>query len=132
MCITTNTIFAQYRSYFVALCIVTIIPIIVVSIFGFFTVRHMKTISVTRSLSSLTRQTISMALFQIVAVLVFNGPNAASIIYSVATANVAKDTYRRAVEQPITSFIATYSYGPFAVTDLFLTFTTNIYSSLFF
>lgn len=55
MCITTNTIFAQYRSYFVALCIVTIIPIIVVSIFGFFTVRHMKTISVTRSLSSLTR-----------------------------------------------------------------------------
>ncbi|CAF1397812.1 unnamed protein product [Adineta steineri] len=114
MCITTNTIFAQYRSYFVALCVVTIIPIIVISIFGFLTVRHMKTISVTRTLSSLTRQTISMALFQIVAVLVFNGPNAASIIYSVATANVAKDSYRRAVEQPISSLIATYSYGPFA------------------
>ncbi|CAF0926469.1 unnamed protein product [Adineta steineri] len=114
MCITTNTIFAQYRSYFVALCVVTIIPIVVVSIFGFLTVRHMKTIGVTRLLSSLTRQTISMALFQIVAVLVFNGPNAASIMYSVITANIVKDTYRRAVEQPITSFIATYSYGPFA------------------
>jgi hypothetical protein len=73
-----------------------------------------------------------MALFQIVAVLVFNGPNAASIIYSVATANVPKDTYRRAVEQPITSLVATYSYGPFAVTYLFLTFTTTIYSSLCF
>ncbi|CAF1333459.1 unnamed protein product [Adineta steineri] len=114
MCIGTNAIFAQYRSYFVALCVVTIIPIIVISIFGFLTVRHMKTISVTRTLSSLTRQTISMALFQIVAVLVFNGPNAASIIYSVATANVAKDSYRRAVEQPISLLIATYSYGPFA------------------
>ena len=122
MCITTNAIFVQYRSYFVTLGIVTIIPITVVSIFGFFTVRHMKTISVTRTLSSLTKQTISMALFQIVAVLVFNGPNAASIIYSVATANVAKDTYRRAVEQPISSFIATYSYGPFAVTYLFAYF----------
>ncbi|CAF0748244.1 unnamed protein product [Adineta steineri] len=114
ICITTNAIFAQYRSYFVALCIVTIIPIVVVSIFGYLTVRHMKTIGVTRLLSSLTRQTISMALFQIVAVLVFNGPNAASIIYSVATANVSKDSYRRAVEQPISSLIATYSYGPFA------------------
>ncbi|CAF4398954.1 unnamed protein product [Adineta steineri] len=55
-----------------------------------------------------------MALFQIVAVLVFNGPNAASLIYQVITTNLVKDSYRRAVEQPITSFIATYSYGPFA------------------
>ncbi|CAF1172999.1 unnamed protein product [Adineta steineri] len=114
MCITTNAIFAQYRSYFVALCVVTIIPIIVISIFGFLTVRHMKTIGVTRTLSSLTKQTISMALFQIVAVLVFNGPNAASLTYSVATANVAKDTYRGAVEQLINLFVGTYSYGPYA------------------
>ncbi|CAF4129643.1 unnamed protein product [Adineta steineri] len=86
----------------------------VVSIFGFLTVGHMKTISVTRTLSSLTRQTISMALFQIVAVLVFNGPNAAWLIYSAVTTNVVKDTYRRAVEQLIASFAATYSYGPYA------------------
>ncbi|CAF1483950.1 unnamed protein product [Adineta steineri] len=114
MCITTNAIFAQYHTYFAGLCVVAIIPITVISIFGFLTVRHMKTISVTRSLSSLTKQTISMALFQIVAVLVFNGPNAASLIYQVITTNLVKDSYRRAVEQPITSFIATYSYGPFA------------------
>ncbi|CAF0926734.1 unnamed protein product [Adineta steineri] len=114
ICITTNTIYAQYRSYFTALCINTIIPIIVVSIFGFLTVRHMKTIAVTRTLSSLTRQTISMALFQIFAVLVFNVPYAASLIYQVITANVVTDTYRRAVEQLIASFAATYSYGPYA------------------
>ncbi|CAF1143888.1 unnamed protein product [Adineta steineri] len=114
MCITTNTIFAQYRSYFATLCVITIVPIIVISIFGFFTVRHMKTIAVTRTLSSLTRQTISMALFQIFAVLVFNGPYTVWTIYSLITANVVKDTYRRAVEQLITSFIATYSYGPYA------------------
>ncbi|CAF1327148.1 unnamed protein product [Adineta steineri] len=114
MCIGTNTIFAQYRSYFTALCINTIIPIIVISIFGFLTVRHMKTIAVTRTLSSLSRQTISMALFQIVAVLVFNGPNASWLIYSAITTNVVKDSYRRAVEQLIASFAATYSYGPYA------------------
>ncbi|CAF1457805.1 unnamed protein product [Adineta steineri] len=114
MCITTNAIFAQYRSYFVALCINTTIPIIVISIFGFLTVRHMKTIAVTRTLSSLTRQTISMALFQIVAVLVFNGPYTAWLIYSVATTNAVKDSYRRTVEQLIASFAATYSYGPYA------------------
>ncbi|CAF3698939.1 unnamed protein product [Adineta steineri] len=115
ICITTNTIYAQYRSYFIALCINTIIPIIVVSIFGFLTVRHMKTIGVTRTLSSFTRQTISMALFQIVALLVFNSPFATWQIYSIITTNAVKDTYRRAVEQLITSFIATYAYGPFAV-----------------
>ncbi|CAF0811261.1 unnamed protein product [Adineta steineri] len=55
-----------------------------------------------------------MALFQIVAVLVFTSLFAASQIYSIITANIAKDSYRRAVEQLITSFIATYGYGPYA------------------
>ncbi|CAF3953917.1 unnamed protein product [Adineta steineri] len=114
MCITTNTIFAQYRSYVTILGIATIIPITVISIFGFLTVRHMKTISVTRSLSSLTRQTISMALFQIFAVLVFNSPYATWQIYTVATANVVKDTYRQTVEQLISSFAGTYVFGPYA------------------
>ncbi|CAF1355951.1 unnamed protein product [Adineta steineri] len=115
MCIATNTIYAQYRSYVVSLCIITTIPITVICIFGYLTVRHMKTIGVTRSLSSLTRQTISMALFQIVALLVFNSPFATWQIYSIITANAVKDTYRRTVEQLITSFIATYAYGPYAV-----------------
>ncbi|CAF0992110.1 unnamed protein product [Adineta steineri] len=114
MCITTNTIFVQYRSYFVYLGIFTTIPIIVISIFGFLTVRHMKTIGVTRTLSSLTKQTINMALFQIFAVLVFNGPYTAWSIYLIVTSNVVKDTYRRAVEQLIASFASTYSYGPYA------------------
>ncbi|CAF3974074.1 unnamed protein product [Adineta steineri] len=114
MCITTNTVYAQYRIYVSGLGIITITPITVLFIFGFLTVQHMKTIAVTRTLSSLTRQTISMALFQIVAVLVFNGPNAASLIYQVITTNVTKDSYRLTVEQSITSFIATYSYGPYA------------------
>ncbi|CAF0811156.1 unnamed protein product [Adineta steineri] len=132
MCITTNAIYAQYRSYFVFLCIFTTIPITVISIFGFLTVRHMKTIGVTRLLSSLTRQTISMALYQIFAVLVFNGPYTAWTMYSVITTNVAKDSYRRAVEQLINSFALNYFYGPYAVNCLFLTFQTNIYSSLVF
>ncbi|CAF3953914.1 unnamed protein product [Adineta steineri] len=114
MCIATNTIYAQYRSYVVSLGIVTIIPITVISIFGFLTVQHMKTISVTRSLSSLTRQTISMALSQIFAVLVFNSPYATWQIYTVATANVVKDTYRRTVEQLVISFAATYGFAIYA------------------
>ncbi|CAF3787850.1 unnamed protein product [Adineta steineri] len=114
MCITTNTIFAQYRSYVAVLGIATIIPITVISIFGFLTVQHMKTISVTRSLSSLTRQTISMALSQIFAVLVFNSPYAAWQIYIAITTNVVKDTYRQTVEQLISSFTGTYVFGPFA------------------
>ncbi|CAF1143925.1 unnamed protein product [Adineta steineri] len=114
MCIGTNTIYAQYHIYVVSLGIVTISPITVISIFGFLTVRHMKTIAVTRLLSSLTRQTISMVLFQIFAVLVFNGPFTAWTIYSLSTANVVKDTYRRTVEQLITSFAANYAYGPYA------------------
>ncbi|CAF0869634.1 unnamed protein product [Adineta steineri] len=115
MCITTNTIYAQYRSYVVFLGFNTAILITVISIFGFLTVQHMKTIAVTRTLSSLTKQTISMALFPIIAVLVFNAPYTAWSIYSLITANVAKDMYRRAVEQLITSFIATYGFGPYAV-----------------
>ncbi|CAF1470731.1 unnamed protein product [Adineta steineri] len=114
MCTTTNAIFSQYRSYFLYLGIFTTIPITVISIFGFLTVRHMKTISVTKTLSSLTRQTISMALFQIFAVLVFNGPYTAWTMYSVITTNIVKDTYRRAVEQLINSFAVTYFYGPYA------------------
>ncbi|CAF0997516.1 unnamed protein product [Adineta steineri] len=55
-----------------------------------------------------------MALFQIFAVLVFNGPYAAWQIYTVITANIIKDTYRRAVEQLINLFIGTYGYGPYA------------------
>ncbi|CAF1090775.1 unnamed protein product [Adineta steineri] len=114
MCIMTNTIYAQYRIYVATLGIVTTIPITAISIFGFLTVCHMKTIGVTRTLSSLTRQTISMTLFQILAVLAFNGPYTAWQIYSVITTNVVKDSYRRAVEQLIASFAATYSYGPYA------------------
>ncbi|CAF1397832.1 unnamed protein product [Adineta steineri] len=114
MCITTNTIFVQYRSYFVYLGIFTTIPIIVISIFGFLTVQHLKTIAVTRTLSSLTRQTISMALFQIFAVLLFNGPYTTWSIYSIITANVVKDSYRRTMEQLINSFAVTYAYGPYA------------------
>ncbi|CAF4136309.1 unnamed protein product, partial [Adineta steineri] len=114
MCITTNTIFAQYHTYFTTLCIFTMIPIIVISIFGFLTVRHMKTVGVTRTLSSLTRQTISMALFLILAVLVFNGPYAAWQIYSIITANVVKDSYRRTLEQLLGLFANTYGYGPYA------------------
>ncbi|CAF1356052.1 unnamed protein product [Adineta steineri] len=114
MCIATNTIFAQYRIYGATLVIITIIPITVISIFGYLTVRHMKTIAVTRTLSSLTRQTISMALFQIFAVLVFNAPYTTWTIYSIITANVVKDSYRRTVEQLIASSAATYSYGPYA------------------
>ncbi|CAF4203717.1 unnamed protein product [Adineta steineri] len=114
MCIGTNAIFTQYRSYFVYLGIFTTIPIIVISIFGFLTVRHMKTIAVTRTLSSLTRQTISMALFQIFAVLLFNGPYTTWSIYSIITANAVKDSYRRTMEQLINSFAVTYAYGPYA------------------
>lgn len=73
-CITTNTIFAQYRGYFIYLGLYTTVPIIVISVFGFFTIKHMRIVAVKRSLTDFTRQMITMALFQILAVLLFNGP----------------------------------------------------------
>ncbi|CAF1067170.1 unnamed protein product [Adineta steineri] len=114
VCTGTNAIFNQYRSYVTYLSFITIIPVIVVSIFGYLTVRHMKTIGVTRSLSSFTRQKISMALFQIFALIAFNGPYGFWVFYTISTANLVKDTYRRAVEQSISSLANTYNFGTYA------------------
>ncbi|CAF0841644.1 unnamed protein product [Adineta steineri] len=55
-----------------------------------------------------------MAIFKIFAVLVFNSPYATWQIYTVATTNVVKDTYRQTVEQLISSFAGTYVFGPYA------------------
>ena len=47
---------------------------------------------------------IHMALFEIFAVLLFNGPYAIGQIYSISTANLAKDAYRQAQEQLVNTF----------------------------
>lgn len=114
-CITTNKIFAQYRSYFIYLGVYTTIPIVVISVFGFLTFRRMRTLAIRNSISSITRQMIHMALFQIVAVLIFNGPYTIGQIYSIGTANLIKNSYRKAQEQLVSSFFAIYGYGPYVV-----------------
>ncbi|UJR18930.1 hypothetical protein I4U23_022059 [Adineta vaga] len=119
-CVTKNTIFAQYRSYFIYLGVYTSIPIVIISIFGFLTVKHMRITAVKRSLTALIQQMIMMALFQIFAVLIFNGPYTAGQIYFISTANSVKSAYQRAQEQLVNSFFAIYGYGPYAVKDLFL------------
>jgi hypothetical protein len=65
--------FAQYCSYFIYPGVYTFIPVAVISVFGFLILRHMRTIVIRRSLSSLTWQMIYMALFHILDVLLFNG-----------------------------------------------------------
>lgn len=71
------------------------------------------------SISVVTRQMIYMALFQILAVLLFNGPYTVGQIYSISTANLTKDAYRKAQGQLVNSFFAIYGYGPYVVGNVF-------------
>jgi hypothetical protein len=128
-CVTTNTIFTQYRNYFIYLGLYTLIPVAVISTFGFLTVKHMRITAVKHSLTVFTRQMINMASFQVIAVLIFNGPYAVWQIYSMNTASVSKAAYQRAQEQLANTFFAVYDYGPYTV-KIFL-FTKIIIITLF-
>ncbi|CAF1444198.1 unnamed protein product [Adineta ricciae] len=120
MCIMTNAIYAKYRSYFTYLDIYTLIPVIVISIFGSLTYYHTTRFGTGRTLSAFTRQMVKMGLFQTIAVILFNVPYTGEQIYFLTTTNLVKDAYRRAQEQLVTSFFAVYGYGPYMASLIFV------------
>ncbi|CAF1624438.1 unnamed protein product [Adineta ricciae] len=117
-CVGTSSIYTQYyRGYFVNLGLYVFIPVVFISIFGFLTYRNLRNITSNRNpVCALTRQMIHMTLSQIGAVLLFNGPLAIFLAYSVGTANVKqKSIFRQAREQVAQSFFGVYTYGTYSV-----------------
>lgn len=124
-CVTTNGIYALFRSYVILVGFYFIIPIIIVSVFGFLTYRQLQrlTIQQRRSLSALTKQMVQMVLFQIITVLVFIAPHAIATIYFIATAAVNKSPFRLAVENVIQVVFNMYGYGALSVGKVLLCIT---------
>ncbi|CAF1103799.1 unnamed protein product [Rotaria sordida] len=112
-CQTTNTIYAQYRSYFTILGLSNIIPILIISLFGYLSYRniHRFNINQQRTLSIFNRQTIKMALFTISIVLLFQAPYTIAQIYFTSTANITKNIYRQTQEQLANVFFFIYAYN---------------------
>ncbi|CAF0973906.1 unnamed protein product [Adineta steineri] len=116
-CQTSNTIYRTYRSYFTILVLNIIVPITIISLFGYLTYKNMHTLNTDGQyrLSTLTKQTIRMALYETIIVLLFKCPFGIAQIYLVSTANIVKDVYRQTKEQFITLFFYFYVYNANAV-----------------
>ncbi|CAF1305617.1 unnamed protein product [Rotaria sp. Silwood1] len=111
-CQTTNTIYAQYRSYFTILGLSNIIPILIISLFGYLSYRNMHRLHINqRTFSIFNRQTIKMALFTISIVLMFQAPYTIAQIYFTSTVNIAKSIYRQTQEQLANVFFFIYAYN---------------------
>ncbi|CAF1074318.1 unnamed protein product [Adineta steineri] len=116
-CQTSNTIYRTYRSYFTILVLNIIVPVTIITLFGYLTYKNMHTLNTDGQyrLSTLTKQTIRMALYEIIIVLLFKCPFGIAQIYLVSTANIVKDVYRQTQEQFITLFFYFYVYNANAV-----------------
>lgn len=117
MCITTNPIYAKYRTYFIYLILTTLVPLIVIILFDILTYRHIHLHTIQkrhRLLSVLGRQMTKMTLFHIAAVFIFQAPFAVSQSYFLTMA-ISKDPIRGAQEQIIQQFFNVLGYGIYAV-----------------
>jgi hypothetical protein len=117
MCITTNSIYARYRTYFIYLILTTLVPIVVIILFDILTYRHIHLYSLQnrhRLLSVLGRQMTKMTLFHIAAVLLFQAPFAIAQSYFLAV-GISKDSVRGAQEQIVQQFFNVLGYGIYAV-----------------
>ncbi len=117
-CVSTNAAYTQYRTYFIPFGLLTVIPIGIVSIFGYLSYRqlHREHLQVRqRTLPRLTRQMTIMAIFQIINLLVFTTPFAISTAYFLVQANFVKDAYLQAQQQFAQLFFSVLLYGIYAV-----------------
>jgi hypothetical protein len=143
VCRTTNTLFAQYRSYFVTVALGNIIPVTMMSVFGFLTYRQLHTSEEINnhcshrrrslSLSHLVRQMTNMTLIQVIIVLLCQTPFVIVQVYAYATDGIVKDTLRQAQEQVVQMVAVTLSYGSYAVSSLKLLYKmqSNYYIRFF-
>lgn len=116
-CSTINIIYSQYRTYFLNLGLYLILPITIISLFASLTYRRLQMLNIhqRRSLSVLSRQTIHMALVQIIIVLLFMAPYGIATVYFVSTADLKKDTLRFSQEKVAQLFFLLYAYGTYSV-----------------
>jgi hypothetical protein len=116
--VSTNAAYTQYRTYFIPFGLLTVIPIGIVSIFGYLSYRHLHREHLQvrqRTLPRLTRQMTIMAIFQIINLLVFTTPFAISTAYFLVQANFVKDAYLQAQQQFAQLFFSVLLYGIYAV-----------------
>lgn len=124
-CVSTNAAYTQYRTYFIAFGFFTVIPVSIVSIFGYLSYRHVNSQLLRErqhSTSRLTRQMASMALFQIINVLAFSIPFATTQAYFLARVNVTKNAYPLAQEQFAQLFFNVFLSGLYGVRYLLILF----------
>lgn len=127
-CIITNAIYAFYRCYFVVPVLTIVIPISMMSAFGFYIYRnlHIQALHENHMLSNFTKQLTKMVLLQIASVLIFQVPYGFFTVYSLATTSVVKDAYRQGQERLTSTFFSIYVYGLYTVKD----YLTNIIFSI--
>ncbi|CAF4233673.1 unnamed protein product [Rotaria socialis] len=116
-CVSTNGAYTQYSTYFIAFGLFAIIPVSIVSIFGYLSYRHVHSQLLEdthRPLSRLTKQMTSMALFQIINIVGFSIPNGIIQAYFLASANLNKDPHRQAQEQFVQLFFNVLLCGLYA------------------
>ncbi|CAF1291205.1 unnamed protein product [Adineta ricciae] len=124
-CRTTSKHYSQYRNYFVVIAFSTIIPLIIIGIFGFLTYRQLHAIDSDQHtvvvvhrrsarLSHLTKQITNMILVQIMIVLCCETPFAVVQIYTCATKHMSKSALQQAEEQLIQMVVVTCNYSTFA------------------
>jgi hypothetical protein len=126
-CVTTNAVYAKYRTYFIYLFLTTIVPLILIILFGILTYRHIHIHSIQtrrRLLSALTRQMTAMTLFHIAAVILFPAPFGIAQCYFL-TVGISKEPVRGAQEQMIQQVFNVLGYGIYAVGKVFS--NTKIY-----
>jgi hypothetical protein len=116
-CQTTNTVYAQYRSYFTILVLSIIVPIVIISLFGYLTYRNLHTLDINERhrLSALTKQTTKMALYEIGIVLLFECPYGIAQLYFISSSTVVKSIYQQTQEQFANVFFFIYAYCANAV-----------------
>lgn len=116
-CAGINSIYNQYLNYFVYICLYVVIPIPIISIFGYLTYRnlHISNTQGRRLLSSISRQMISMTFFQIGNLFLFQVPFGIILAYTFATSTSTKDSYHQAQDQVARTFALTFTYGTAAV-----------------
>lgn len=117
VCAGSNTIYNQYITYFISICLYTIIPIVIICLFGYLAYRniHRSNEHNRRLVSVILRQMMSMAFIQICSLFLFQIPLGIVLVYNIVTTTVNKDSYRQAQEQFVRTFAVLFTFGTTAV-----------------
>ena len=117
-CLTTHEFYNQYQLYFINICLYTVIPVVIIFIFGLLTYRNIHFNNrqhQRRLLCSFTRQMIRMHIYNIIIVIIFVTPYGVIHLYSLLLKNTIKTNIQDAFEQLALRFTTICFYGHYAV-----------------